>query len=133
LVISHLALLHTEGSSNPIGVWNKSDYIKLYPYFMIKDGYALVLWLKFFFYFVYFYPNYLGDSDNYIMANPLVTPASIIPEWYFLPYYAILRSIPDKLGGVIFMVLSIAILFILPFLPNSKISTKFNKFNQIFF
>jgi ubiquinol-cytochrome c reductase cytochrome b subunit len=67
------------------------------------------------------------------MANPLVTPASIVPEWYFLPYYAILRSIPDKLGGVIFMVLSIAILFILPFLPNSKISTKFNKFNQVCF
>jgi quinol-cytochrome oxidoreductase complex cytochrome b subunit len=92
-----------------------------------------MLYFLIYFLFLFFYPNYLGHSDNYIMANPLVTPQSIVPEWYFLPYYAILRSIPDKLCGVTLMILSIAILFILPFLPNSKISTKFNKLDQFFF
>jgi quinol-cytochrome oxidoreductase complex cytochrome b subunit len=133
LVVAHITLLHTGGSTNPLGVWKQSDYIKFYPYFVIKDFFGLMLYFMFFFIFLFFYPNYLGHSDNYIMANSMVTPSSIVPEWYFLPYYAILRSIPDKLGGVIFMVLSIALLFILPFIPSGKISTKFNKLDQIFF
>lgn len=133
LVIAHLVLLHTEGSTNPLGVWGQSDYIKLYPYFFIKDFFGLSLYLILYLYLVFFNPNYLGHSDNYIIANAMVTPSSITPEWYFLPYYAILRSVPDKLGGVIFMLLSIAIFFLLPFLPNSRISTKFNIFSQVCF
>jgi len=132
-VITHLALLHTKGSTNPLGIWKHSDYIKLYPYFFIKDFFSLILFLFIFIYFLFFFPNALGHSDNYIEANPLVTPPSIVPEWYFLPFYAILRSIPDKLGGVLFMVLSIAFLFLLPFIPNSRISTKFNVYSKFCF
>lgn len=133
LVFSHLALLHTKGSTNPLGTWFYSDYIKLYPYFFIKDFYTVSLFLFIFIYFLFFYPNYLGHSDNYIVANAMVTPPSIVPEWYFLPFYAVLRSVPNKLGGVIFMFLSIAILFLLPFIPNSRLSTRFSVISKFWF
>merc|ERR1712226_54000 len=87
LSILHLILLHTDGNNNPLGINSKFNFTYFYPYF----------------YVVFFFPNFLGDADNYIMANSLVTPTHIVPEWYLLPFYAILRSIPDKLGGVIAM------------------------------
>jgi ubiquinol-cytochrome c reductase cytochrome b subunit len=89
-----------------------------FPYFVYKDIFALSVFVTFFGFLVFFEPNYLGHPDNYIKANPLKTPAHIVPEWYFLPFYAILRAIPHKLGGVVAMGLSIVILFILPKVYN---------------
>jgi quinol-cytochrome oxidoreductase complex cytochrome b subunit len=120
MVILHIALLHQYGSTNPLGICTKLDSISFYPYFVIKDVFGLALFLSFFGYIVFFSPNILGHPDNYIPANALITPPHIVPEWYFLIFYAILRAIPDKLGGVLCMGASIAILFIVPFLykPN---------------
>ena len=115
LTIVHLSLLHKAGSNNPLGINKNIEAISFYPYFYVKDLLAFFLLLIMFSFFVFYYPNVLGHSDNYIEANALVTPAHIIPEWYFLPFYAILRSIPDKLGGVVAMVLAILILLFLPF------------------
>lgn len=120
-VLIHLSLLHKDGSNNPLGINTNVDTISFYPYFYVKDLFAFLLLILFFSFFVFFFPNALGHSDNYIPANPLVTPAHIVPEWYFLPFYAILRSIPDKLGGVIAMVSAILILLFLPFIHNSKV------------
>ena len=114
LVFIHLILLHNNGSTNPTGIDNKFNKVPFYPYFYIKDLFSLILFFIVLFYFVYFNPNALGHPDNYIKANPLVTPAHIVPEWYFLPFYAILRSIPDKLGGVVAMALSLIVLLLLP-------------------
>ena len=100
LTLVHLSLLHTVGSNNPLGVNTNVDSVSFYPYFYVKDLLAFFILIALFSFFVFFYPNALGHSDNYIPANPLVTPPHIVPEWYFLPFYAILRSIPDKLGGV---------------------------------
>jgi quinol-cytochrome oxidoreductase complex cytochrome b subunit len=86
----------------------------MYPYFIVKDFLGLSIFIMFFSLFAYFFPNALGHSDNYIEANPMVTPAHIVPEWYFLPFYAILRSIPHKLGGVIAMIFAIVVLALLP-------------------
>ena len=121
LVFVHLALLHEEGSTNPISVDKNLDTISFYPYFYVKDLFFFFIFLGVFFLFVCFFPNVLGHSDNYIPANPLVTPAHIVPEWYFLPFYAILRSIPDKLFGVIAMFLAIIMLLLLPFMNTSII------------
>jgi hypothetical protein len=114
--------LHGNGSTNPTGIDNKFNKIPFYPYFYIKDLFSLIIFLIIISYFVYFNPNALGHPDNYIKANPLVTPAHIVPEWYFLPFYAILRSIPDKLGGVLAMGLSLIILLLLPVInmPNKR-------------
>lgn len=115
-VILHLSELHNIGSTNPFphnGQFTIHN-IFFYPYFVIKDILGLILFLIFYSYFIFFYPNYLGHSDNYIEANPLVTPAHIIPEWYFLPFYAILRSIPSKIGGIVFMFGAILIFFTMP-------------------
>nr|YP_011017636.1 apocytochrome b [Campylaephora kondoi]YP_011017637.1 apocytochrome b [Campylaephora kondoi]WQF69459.1 apocytochrome b [Campylaephora kondoi]WQF69460.1 apocytochrome b [Campylaephora kondoi] len=117
----HLTLLHQDGSGNPLGIESKVDKINMFPYFIIKDILGLVCFLVFFSIFVYFLPNMLGHSDNYIEANPMVTPAHIVPEWYFLPFYAILRSIPHKLGGVIAMLASILILVTLPWIHSTEI------------
>nr|WCH57877.1 apocytochrome b [Catenella fusiformis] len=117
----HLTLLHQDGSGNPLGIDSKVDKISFYPYFLIKDFFGLVIFLVFFSIFIYFLPNTLGHPDNYIEANPMVTPAHIVPEWYFLPFYAILRSIPHKLGGVIAMVSAIAILAVLPWIHSTEI------------
>lgn len=130
LVIVHLALLHNEGSNNPLGINTNTDNIPFYPYFYVKDLFAFFILALVFSFFVFFYPNVLGHSDNYIPANPLSTPAHIVPEWYFLPFYAILRSIPDKLGGVVAMISAILVLLLLPVINTSKVRS--SKFRPIF-
>ena len=123
VVVLHIWALHVPGNNNPIGISVKSsqDTVPFHPYYTVKDGFALVMFMILFSYFIFFAPNVLGHADNYIPANPLVTPAHIVPEWYLLPFYAILRAVPDKLGGVIAMVGAIAILFVLPWLDTSKV------------
>lgn len=110
LVVMHLIALHTDGSNNPEGISSTSDRLPFHPYFTSKDLVGFFWYAIFLALFVYFAPNYLGHSDNSIPANPLVTPHSIVPEWYFLPFYAILRAIPDKLLGVVAMGASLLIL-----------------------
>jgi quinol-cytochrome oxidoreductase complex cytochrome b subunit len=114
-VFVHVLILHDHGSNNSLGISFSPDRVSFFPYFIFKDFYGIVNFLFFFFVFVFFIPNYLGHPDNYVMANPMVTPTHIVPEWYFLPFYAILRSVPNKLGGVITMFSSIIVLFFLPF------------------
>mgnify|MGYP000636529109 CR=1 FL=1 len=121
LSLLHLALLHKDGSNNPLGISSASDKIPFYPYFVIKDTFAFFSFLLIFILFVFYFPNVLGHPDNYIPADSLHTPAHIVPEWYFLPFYAILRSIPDKLLGVVAMLSAILILAALPWLDTSKI------------
>jgi len=116
LVLIHLSLLHQVGSSDPIIGDNSILRVAFYPYFYVKDLFGFLVFLLIFSYFVAFNPNILGHPDNYIEGNPMVTPAHIVPEWYFLPFYAMLRSIPDKLGGVLVMGLSLIVLFIIPYL-----------------
>jgi ubiquinol-cytochrome c reductase cytochrome b subunit len=125
IVILHIWALHTNGSNNPTGLdlKEKQDSIPFHPYYTVKDLYGLAIFLIFFSAFLFYAPNYLGHPDNYIPANPLVTPAHIVPEWYFLPFYAILRAVPDKLGGVLLMFGAIAVLFALPWLDKSRISS----------
>jgi len=130
LSLAHLSLLHTGGSNNPLGINTNVETIPFYPYFYVKDLFSVLILVAFFSFFVFFYPNALGHSDNYIPANPLVTPAHIVPEWYFLPFYAILRSIPDKLGGVVAMVSAILVLLLLPIINTSEIRS--SKFRPIF-
>lgn len=130
MVIIHLSLLHKDGSNNPLGINKTGDNISFYPYFYTKDLFAFFILAFLFSFFVFFYPNVLGHSDNYIPANAMSTPAHIVPEWYFLPFYAILRSIPDKLGGVVAMVSAILILLALPVISTSNVRS--NKFRPIF-
>lgn len=116
LVAVHIFLLHEDGSNNPLGVSiSKIDKAPFAPYFTIKDIFGIIVFLILFCYLVFFDPNLLGHPDNYIPAQPLVTPAHIVPEWYFLPFYAILRSIPNKLGGVLLLLSAIFVLLLLPF------------------
>lgn len=112
VTILHLCLLHTKGSSNP-AAQSSADRITFHPYFTVKDSVGLSLFLLAYMLFVFFAPNVLGHSDNYIVANPMSTPLHIVPEWYFLPFYAILRSVPDKLGGVALMIGAIVVLALL--------------------
>ncbi len=123
IVILHIWALHVPGNNNPIGisVKSKQDTVPFHPYITVKDAFSLSIFLILFSYFIFFAPNVLGHADNYIPANPLVTPAHIVPEWYMLPFYAILRAVPDKLGGVILMFSAIFILFLLPWLDTSKV------------
>lgn len=130
LVLLHLSLLHKDGSNNPLGINTSVDYVPFYPYYYVKDLFAFFVFASVFAFFVFFYPNLLGHPDNYIPANPLVTPAHIVPEWYFLPFYAILRSIPDKLGGVVAMISAILVLLLLPIINTSEIRS--SKFRPIF-
>jgi ubiquinol-cytochrome c reductase cytochrome b subunit len=124
LVFIHLVILHEYGSNNPLGIEFKYiDHITMYPYYIYKDLLGLFIFFFFFCIFLFFMPNLLGHSDNYILANPMITPTHIVPEWYFLPFYAILRSIPDKLFGVITMLLSIILLIILPFINKTEIKS----------
>ena len=112
------------GNNNPIGIDVKKpskDTVPFHPYIVIKDGFALLMFMIVFAFFVFYSPNILGHADNYIEANPMVTPAHIVPEWYLLPFYAILRSVPDKLMGVVAMLSAILILAALPWLDTSKI------------
>ena len=121
IVIVHMSAVHQDGSNNPLGISSATDKISFFPYFFIKDTLSLVALLLFFSYFVYFSPNTLGHSDNYIPGNPMVTPEHIVPEWYFLPAYAILRSIPNKLLGVLALFAAILVLFVLPFVSTSEV------------
>lgn len=135
-MIYHLYNLHKTKSSNPLGMISKHyGPINFYPYFLIKDIFGLIVILIIFFIFVIKFPEKLGHTDNYIPANPLVTPSHIVPEWYFLPYYGILRSIKNKTYGIIMMFLSILILFFLPFLDrDNSIEGKNGKYiNRVLF
>jgi len=135
LIGVHLVLLHEATSTNPIQISANMSKIPFHPYFTIKDAFAFTVTLLFFVILIKFYPNVLGHSDNFIPANPLVTPAHIVPEWYFTPFYAILRSCPNKLGGVIFMVVAILILGVLPFypVPQNTLVSPISIFQQISF
>jgi ubiquinol-cytochrome c reductase cytochrome b/c1 subunit len=136
VVVLHIWALHVPGSNNPTGIEKKSDKdtLPFHPYFTVKDGFALVCFLIFFSWFVFYTPNYFGDADNYITANPLQTPAHIVPEWYYLPFYAILRSIPSKLGGVTAMFGAIALFAFLPWLDTSRVkSAVYRPVYKIFF
>jgi len=130
LVLVHLALLHESGSNNPLGITKGSSVISFYPYLYVKDLFAFLILIFSFSLLIFYFPNFLGHTDNYIPANPLVTPPHIVPEWYFLPFYAILRSIPDKLGGVLAMLAAILVLLLLPFINFSNIRS--NKFRPLF-
>jgi ubiquinol-cytochrome c reductase cytochrome b subunit len=123
----HLIALHRHGSSNPLGIDRKGpqDSIPFHPYYTIKDMFGLGVFLIVFAIFVFYLPNFLGEPDNYTQANPLQTPAEIVPEWYLLPFYAILRSIPDKLSGVCAMFGSIFVLFVLPWLDTSRVRSAY--------
>ena len=124
LVVLHIWALHVPGNNNPIGIDIKKpskDTVPFHPYIVIKDAFALLMFIIVFAFFVFYSPNILGHADNYIEANPMVTPAHIVPEWYLLPFYAILRSVPDKLLGVLAMFAAIFVLVILPWLDTSKI------------
>jgi ubiquinol-cytochrome c reductase cytochrome b subunit len=136
LVLLHIWALHIPGSNNPTGIdiKTKSDSITFHPYYTLKDGFALCAFVTLFAAFVFYAPNYLGHPDNYIEANPLSTPPHIVPEWYFLPYYAILRAIPDKLFGVMAFAGSITLLLFLPWLDTSKVrSTRYRPIYKWFF
>ena len=143
VVILHVWALHVTGQTNPTGieVKSKTDTVAFTPYATVKDAFALVVFLAVYLYFVFYMPNFLGHPDNYIEANPLKTPAHIVPEWYFLPFYAILRAITfnvgpidSKLGGVLAMFGSIAVLFVLPWLDPSKVrSAVYRPWYKLFF
>ena len=143
VVILHVWSLHVSGQTNPTGieVKSKTDTVAFTPYATIKDAFAMIVFLAVYLYFVFYIPNYLGHPDNYIEANALKTPAHIVPEWYFLPFYAILRAITfnvgpidSKLGGVLAMFGSIAVLFFLPWLDTSKVrSAVYRPWYKLFF
>jgi ubiquinol-cytochrome c reductase cytochrome b/c1 subunit len=123
VVLLHIVSLHITGSNNPLGIEVKSpqDTVPFHPYYTVKDSVGLGVFLLVFTIIVFFYPNFLGHTDNYIPANPLATPAEIVPEWYFLPFYAILRSVPNKMGGVVLLFGSIFVLFFVPWLDTSPV------------
>jgi quinol-cytochrome oxidoreductase complex cytochrome b subunit len=123
VVALHVVALHVHGSNNPLGIDPKGpqDTVPFHPYYTIKDGFGLTIFLIVYAIFVFFMPNALGEPVNYVPANPLATPNEIVPEWYLLPFYAILRAIPDKLLGVIAMFGSIGLLFLLPWLDTSRV------------
>ena len=122
LALMHLIALHdTAGSGNPLGVSGNYDRIPFAPYYVFKDLITIFLFIFVLCVFVFFMPNALGDCENYVMANPMQTPSAIVPEWYLLPFYAILRSIPSKILGVIAMFSAILILLILPIVDKSKV------------
>nr|ATN23502.1 cytochrome b [Lema sp. EMHAU-15071010] len=134
LVIIHLIFLHQTGSNNPLGVLSDIDKTPFHPFYLFKDLMGMIIMLFMLIFLSLHNPYLLGDPDNFILANPMVTPVHIKPEWYFLFAYAILRSIPNKLGGVIALVMSIAILYILPFINKKNfLSTQFYPLSKILF
>ncbi len=136
VVILHVWALHAVGQNNPTGVEikTKSDSVPMAPFAIMKDMVGLAFFALLFAWFVFFAPDYLGHADNYVEANPMVTPPHIVPEWYFLPFYAILRAIPSKLGGVIAMFSSIILLCFIPWLDTSRVrSTKYRPLYKPFF
>lgn len=128
----HLVALHQFGSNNPLGIdrTKPTDSIPFHPYYTIKDLFGLGVFLLIYCGFIFFAPNFFGEVDNYIPANPLVTPAHIVPEWYFLPFYAILRSIPDKLGGVLTMFGAVFVLAAVPWLDRNPVRS--SRFRPIY-
>jgi quinol-cytochrome oxidoreductase complex cytochrome b subunit len=137
VVVLHVWALHVVGQNNPAGVEVKDvdrDTVPFTPYATLKDAFGLVCFLIFYAWFLFYVPNYLGHADNYIEANPLVTPAHIVPEWYYLPFYAILRAIPNKLLGVIALFSAIIVLAFLPWLDTSRVrSARFRPVYRVFF
>ena len=136
VVVLHIVALHRFGSNNPIGIDAKGpqDTIPFHPYYTIKDLFGVAVFLLLLAGAVFFFPNAMGHPDNYIPANPMQTPAHIVPEWYFLPFYASLRAVPDKLGGVLLMFSAILVLFVLPWLDRSPVrSARFRPVFRIFF
>ena len=136
VVVLHIIALHRFGSNSPIGIDAKGpqDTISFHPYYTIKDMVGSAMFLLLLAVAVFFFPNAMGHPDNYIPANPMQTPAHIVPEWYFLPFYAILRAVPDKLGGVLLMFAAIFVLFVLPWLDRSPVrSARFRPMFRIFF
>nr|QHR76891.1 cytochrome b [Aimophila ruficeps] len=134
VTLVHLTFLHETGSNNPLGIPSDCDKIPFHPYYTIKDILGFVLMLSLLVSLALFSPNLLGDPENFTPANPLVTPPHIKPEWYFLFAYAILRSIPNKLGGVLALAASILVLFLIPLLHTSKLrSMTFRPLSQILF
>nr|ARH53998.1 cytochrome b [Phyllobrotica quadrimaculata] len=134
MMIIHLLFLHQSGSNNPLGTKSNIDKIPFHPYFTFKDLLSAIFMMFILMSLTLHNPYLLGDPDNFTPANPLITPIHIQPEWYFLFAYAILRSIPNKLGGVIALIMSIAILYILPFTNNKKyLSTQFYPINKMSF
>ena len=137
VVVLHVWALHVVGQNNPDGVEVKNvarDTLPFTPYATIKDGFAMMCFMLFFAWWIFYVPNYLGHADNYIEANPLATPAHIVPEWYYLPFYAILRAVPSKLGGVVAMFSAILVLCFLPWLDTSKVrSAKYRPVYKVFF
>jgi len=134
LAVAHLMALHTHGSNNPNGLSSNGDRYPMHPYFTFKDLVTIFLFFLALSVIVFFYPNLLGHSDNYIPANPMSTPASIVPEWYLLPFYAILRSIPNKLLGVLAMFGSLLILLVLPITDLARIrGSQFRPFMKFAF
>jgi ubiquinol-cytochrome c reductase cytochrome b/c1 subunit len=136
IVVLHIWALHVAGQNNPTGldIKTKSDAVPMFPFAVAKDAVGLFAFLILFAWFAFFVPDYLGHADNYIEANPLVTPPHIVPEWYFLPFYAILRAIPSKLGGVIAMFSAIVVLVFVPWLDTSRVrSAKYRPIYKWFF
>jgi quinol-cytochrome oxidoreductase complex cytochrome b subunit len=137
VVVLHVWALHVVGQNNPDGIEVKDvarDTLPFTPYATIKDSFAIVFFMMFYAWWIFYVPNYLGHADNYIEANPLVTPAHIVPEWYYLPFYAILRAVPSKLGGVVAMFSAILILCFLPWLDTSRVrSAKYRPVYKVFF
>lgn len=132
--LAHLALLHKIGSNNPLGSDYKGDFIIFYPYFAIKDLLAFAIFLLFFGYFIFYNPEYLNHPDNYVRANPMKTPLHVVPEWYFLVFYAILRGIPHKTIGILAMFGAILVLLVLPFINKSIIrNTNYRPIYKLFF
>ena len=136
--VLHLIFLHMQGSTNPLSGPGKIDKISFHPYFTLKDVLGLLIFFSLFSVIIFWYPNTLGHPDNYIFANPLSTPIHIVPEWYFLPFYAILRACPNKIGGIVLMGGAIAILLLLPFLNRNKtvstiVNPVFKIINYLFF
>jgi ubiquinol-cytochrome c reductase cytochrome b subunit len=136
VVLLHIWALHVVGQNNPDGIDVKSnkDTVPFTPHATVKDSFGLVCFFILFAWFVFYIPDYLGHPDNYIPANPLQTPPHIVPEWYFLPFYAILRAIPSKLGGVVAMFASIFVLVFVPWLDTSKVrSARYRPLYRQFF
>lgn len=122
LIFLHVIFLYEFGSNNPLGLISL-DFLPFFPYFFWKDLFGFVVFISLFVRFIFFLPNYLGHTDNYILANPAITPLHIVPEWYFLPFYGLLRSIPNKVGGVFCLICALVILLFLPYITYSIIQS----------
>jgi ubiquinol-cytochrome c reductase cytochrome b subunit len=128
-VCLHLIFLHDVGSSNPLHIYETHDYLPFAPYFQLKDFFAFSVFALVSIYFIFFDPNFLSHPDNYIPADCLVTPVHLVPEWYFLPFYAILRTIPNKLGGLVAMAFSIGVFFLLPLFCGNSTHHPLERYN----